>query len=187
MGNSPDNTNTAYLTSDSYSGCGSLGPYAKNSSVYHCPADPTIGTGQNDLRVRSYSMNAFIAPHTTSDVYGQTSYNDIVAPGTCEYYLKDTSFKKLSSTDCFVFSEERYDSLNDGWFWSPDYGSPWTTHDVPQIAHGGSITVFAFGDGHTETHKWLTGWFKTAPVGVPSSQIGNSDVAWLLSHCTAKN
>jgi prepilin-type N-terminal cleavage/methylation domain-containing protein len=187
MGNTPDNTNTAYLVSDSYSSCGSLGNYAKSPAVYHCPADPTMGTGQSDLRVRSYSMNAYIAPHTTSDIYGQTSYKDIVQPGTGEYYLKDTSFHKLSPSDCIILTEERYDSLNDGWFWSPDYGSPWTTHDVPQIAHGGSVTVSAFGDGHAETHKWLTSWFKTAPVGTPSSQLGNVDIAWLLSHCTAKN
>jgi prepilin-type N-terminal cleavage/methylation domain-containing protein/prepilin-type processing-associated H-X9-DG protein len=182
LGNSSDNTNIDKLVGSAYSGFGSLGPYTKNAGVYHCPADKTIGNGQSELRVRSYSQNSYVAPHTISDGISGISYG--VATGGSEIYPQQTSFHKLSPSDCFVFTEERVDILNDGWFWSPSYNNPWQVRDVPQIAHGGTISVFSFADGHAETHKWITTFFRTANNA--DSSIGNSDVGWLLTHCTAK-
>ena len=176
-----DNTNTEKLVGSTYSNFGSLGSYVKNPGVYHCPADFSVGLGQDDLRVRSYSMNAYVAPHTVNDGISTLSY--AVATGGDEIYPKDTSFHYLKPTDCFVFTEERVDSLNDGWFWSLGPGG-WAVRDVPQMAHGGAVTVFSFGDGHVETHKWLTPWFKTA-VSAQSS-IGNQDISWLEAHESAK-
>ena len=173
-----DNTNTVKLVGSAYSDFGSLGRYTINPGIYHCPADKSVGMGQTDSRVRSYSMNAFVAPHTINDGISGISYG--VATGGNEIYPKDTSFSKLKATDCFVFTEERVDSLNDGWFWS--LGSASTVRDVPQIAHGGKVTVFSFGDGHVETHKWLTSWFVSA-VSAQSS-LGNPDIGWLGAHET---
>ncbi len=175
-----DNTNTDWLVGADVASFGSLGPYTKNAGVYHCPADKTVGLGQSDPRVRSYSMNAFVAPHTINDQISTISYS--VATSGNEIYPKDASFHKLKSTDCFVFDEERVDSLNDGWFWSVGPGS-WEVRDVPQIAHGGTVSVFSFGDGHVQTHKWLTPFFKTSVSGLTS--IGNQDIAWLNSHESA--
>ena len=124
LGASSDNTNTELLVGPEYSEFGSLGPYAKNPGVYHCPADRTMGQGQSGLRVRSYSMNGYISPNTLNNQMSTISYS--LTTGGWEYYLKDTSFKKLSSANCFVVTEERYDSLNDGFFWSPNPGSPWS-------------------------------------------------------------
>jgi prepilin-type N-terminal cleavage/methylation domain-containing protein len=175
-----DNTNTDKLVGDAYSGFGSLGPYIKNPGVYRCPADQSVGQGQTDNRVRSYSMNGYVGP-ATSDAVSHISYT--LTTSGAEYYLKDTDFKKLHNSDCFVFTEERYDSLNDGFFWSTA-PTGWDVRDVPQIAHGSSISVFSFGDGHVETHKWLTSFFKTMSTS-PSTQIGNQDIAWLKAHFSA--
>jgi prepilin-type N-terminal cleavage/methylation domain-containing protein len=182
LGNSTDDTNTDLLVGPEWGPFGSLGVYAKNPGVYHCPADTTTGSGQTQPRCRSYSMNGYVAPHTANDQISTISY--AMTQRNTEYYPQDTSFKKLKATDCWVFTEERYDSLNDGFFWSPDPNNPWTVYDMPQIAHGGSITVFSYGDGHVETHKWLTQFFKTAAsrdVGT-----GNQDLYWLVHHSTAQ-
>jgi prepilin-type N-terminal cleavage/methylation domain-containing protein/prepilin-type processing-associated H-X9-DG protein len=176
---SGDNLDATKLTGSAYAGFGSLGPYSKNPGVYHCPADKSVGVGQTDLRVRSYSMNGYVAPHAVSDGISGISY--ALTTGGNEIYPKDSSFNKLKSTDCFVFTEERSDSLNDGFFWSQ--GPSTSVRDVPQISHGGSVTVFSFGDGHVETHKWLTGWFKT--IVTPASALGNADITWLGTHETA--
>lgn len=183
LGAGADNTNTDKLIGAAYSAFGSLGPYTKSPGVYHCPADQTIGKNQADLRVRSYSQNGYVAPHTINDGISGISYGLATGSGA-EIYPMQTSFHKLSPTDCFVFTEERVDILNDGWFWSPNYGSPWAVRDVPQIAHGGVMSVFSFADGHAEKHKWLTTFFKTANSA--DSSIGNGDVNWLLTHSTAK-
>jgi prepilin-type processing-associated H-X9-DG protein len=176
-----DNTNTDKLVGSLYSDFGSLGPYTRSPGVYHCPADKTAGPGQ-DSRVRSYSQNGYVAPHTANDGISGISYN--MTQRGCEFYVKDTDFRKLKPTDGILFIEERYDSLNDGFFWSPDPKPPLTILDMPQFAHGGSVTVFSFADGHVETHKWLTTFFKTASSR--DSVTGNADMNWFVAHCTSQ-
>ncbi len=179
LGGSTDNTNTDLLVGPEWSQFGSLGPYTKSPGVYHCPADPTVGQGQTLQRVRSYSMNGYVAPHNINDGISGISYS--MTQSGAEFYEKDTDFKRLSASDCYVFVEESYASLNDGFFWSPSISSPWSIRDRPQRAHGGAVTVFSYGDGHVEMHKWLTGLFGNPNL---TSAIGNADVAWLDAHCT---
>ena len=180
MASSTDSTNATLMIDPAYAPFGSLGAFTKNAGVYHCPADKTLGGG-GALRVRSYSCNAYVAPNTVAgSAFGTMSYS--VSQNGAEIYPKTTSFHKLPVTDGFVFTEERVDSLNDGWFWSPSPGAPWTVHDVPQIAHGGTVSVFSFGDGHAETHKWFTTFFKSCANG--DSATGNADIQWLLNHST---
>jgi prepilin-type N-terminal cleavage/methylation domain-containing protein/prepilin-type processing-associated H-X9-DG protein len=190
MTSSTDSTNADLLIDPAYAQFGSLGALTKSAGVYHCPADQTTGGG-GGLRVRSYSCNSWVAPRTSTGSFGQMSYQDAYL-GAGEYYLKTTSFKKLSPSNGFIFTEERLAPafagdtavLNDGWFWSSTPGglNQWTVRDVPQFAHGGTVTVFSFADGHAEPHKWLTSFFKSCANG--DSQIGNQDVAWLLNHAT---
>ncbi len=190
MTSSTDSTNATLLVDPIYAAFGSLGAFAKVAGVYHCPADKTTGGG-GAPRVRSYSCNAYVGPNTVAgSTYGTISY--AVSQNGAENYPKTSSFKKLSASDGFVLTEERLvpaftgDTaiLNDGWFWSPSPGglNQWTVRDVPQFAHGGTVTVFSFGDGHAETHKWYTPFFKTCANG--DSQLGNQDIAWLLNHST---
>lgn len=185
-----DNTNTAELIGPNLYPFGSLGDYAKNAGIYHCPADFTIGPGQSQLRDRSYSMNGFVGPATSSAMSG-ISYN--MSQIGCEYYRKDTDFKFLKPCDCFVIDEENYQSLNDGFFWSPQpanagNGNDITLFDTPQWAHGGANTVFSFADGHVELHHWLTKLFGESYSQVLSqrnSYINNADVEYLFNHATA--
>jgi prepilin-type N-terminal cleavage/methylation domain-containing protein len=189
MASSTGSTNADLLVNPAYAPFGSLGPYTRNPGVYRCPADKTTGGG-GEPRVRSYSCNSWVGKNLVAT--GGGSFGTISAAQTGgEVYLKTSSFKALSATDGFVFTEERLVPLpgdtaylNDGWFWSPTPGgaNAWTVRDPPQISHGGAVTVFAFGDGHAETHKWLTDWFKTCKNG--DSKLGNADIAWLLDHST---
>jgi prepilin-type N-terminal cleavage/methylation domain-containing protein len=190
MANS-DSTNTALLVSPAYAAFGSLGPYTKIPGVYLCPADKTLSAA-GVPHVRSYSCNAYIAPHTINDGNGNISYG--ISQNGYENYPKTTSFKKLAATDCIVFTEERlvplatdpYAScLNDGWFWVSPPGST-TILDLPQIAHGGLITVNSFGDGHAATHKWLTTFFKTCPQKASSLGPAGQDILWVNNHCSAQ-
>ena len=187
MGSSATSTDAELMVSPTNAPFGSLGPYTKNPGIYHCPADKTRASN-GSLKVRSYSCNAWVGRNLTPNaVAGNISSS--MSGG--ETFRKTTDFKKLSPTDGFVFTEERLvpipgdnAALNDGWFWSPTPGgaNAWTVRDPPQIAHGSSVTVFSFGDGHAETKKWLTTWFRTCVNG--SSSLGNGDIQWLLDHST---
>jgi prepilin-type N-terminal cleavage/methylation domain-containing protein len=177
-----DSTNSDVLVGAQYASFGSLGPYTRNPGIYRCPADKFIGSG-GGLRNRSYSCNSYVAPNTNPGGGGSISYSAATGSGG-EIYPKDTSFQKGKPTDIFVFTEERLDQLNDGWFWGMSPRNPWEVLDVPQIAHGSSVTVFSFGDGHSETKKWKTEFFRTAQGR--SSSIGNQDLIWMYEHTTKK-
>ena len=178
MGANPDNTNTAKLIDAQYAPFGSLGPYTKSAGIYHCPADKTPSVVSGELRIRSVAMNCYVGPTTGGGISGG------LLTGTKELYLKATSFNKLKTVDAIVFLDERSDSLNDGWFWSPPSQS--VANDLPAIFHGTS-TSFSFADGHAQLHKWTDPKFIAMTVGgAANSPPGVSpDIKWLFEHTTA--
>lgn len=177
MGANPDNTNTEKLVGSQYAQFGSLGPYSKSAGIYHCPADKTP-SGFGDLRVRSVSMNGYVGPTTAGSISGS------VLAGANEKYLKTSSFNKLKAADAIVFLDERSQSLNDGWLWSPP--SSTVANDLPAIFHGESSS-FSYADGHSQLHKWTDGRFIAMVQGGSGNSPpgGSPDIAWLFTHTTA--
>jgi prepilin-type N-terminal cleavage/methylation domain-containing protein/prepilin-type processing-associated H-X9-DG protein len=171
-----DNTNVLKLIGEQYAPCGSLGPYSKSAKVYHCPADKFAAPGQ-DLRVRSCTMNSYIAPQSFSAISAS-----VMTSGN-EYYPKDTSFRKRPVTELFIFVDERTESVNDSFFWSP--GQDYNLRDLPAIAHNLSSS-FAYADGHAELHKWHDGFFIALTAGGNQQYPGLSDADWLWQHSTSK-
>jgi len=130
---------------------GALGPYmARSLASYKCPADrlPAL----NGPRVRSYSLNAFMGGTTEWTIYNFTDYR-------C--FLKEGDMARPGPANAFTFVHECPDSLNDELFGihMPTPASSWPAgnaswDDVPSELHSGG-TVFGFGDGHAELHKWM--------------------------------
>jgi prepilin-type processing-associated H-X9-DG protein len=90
----------------------------------------------------------------------------------------------------FVLLDERWDSINDGYFVTQMDGYPnlATTYivDYPASYHGGACG-FAFADGHSEIHKWRDP--RTTPPlrsGLPLNiaSPNNLDVFWMQQHCS---
>ena len=177
---SSDNTNEVKLVGDQYAQFGSLGSYTKSPKVYHCPADKYAAPGQ-DQRVRSCTKNSYISPHVLNN--GVATISASILTSGNEYYLKDTSFHKRPATDVFLFVDERTDTLNDGFFWSP--GQDYNLRDLPAIAHNQSSS-FAYADGHAELHKWHDGFFIALTAGGNTQYPGLSDADWLWQHSTSK-
>jgi len=176
-----DNTNEVKLVGEQYAPYGSLGAYSKSGKIYHCPADKFAAPGQPE-RVRSCTMNSYVAPHALNN--GVATISASVITSGNEYYPKDTSFRKRPPTDVFIFVDERTDSINDSFFWSP--GQQYNLRDLPAIAHGNNSSSFAFGDGHAEMHKWRDAFFISLTAGGNSQYPGLSDANWLWEHSTAK-
>ena len=175
-GSSPDNTNTDKMIGPSYVPFGSIGQYTRNAGIYHCPADKTPSKISGEDRVRSCSMNGYVGITDAGGISG-----GILTAHATELYHRTTDFIKLKPVDGIVFLDEKSDSLNDGWFWSP--GSPTNIRDLPAIFHGNS-TSFSFADGHAELHRWTDGKFIALTSGnsVPG---GSPDESWLFTHTTA--
>jgi len=166
----PVNTDTDLLIGDQYANCGSLGPYTKSPGVYRCLSDKSG-------RVRSVSMNSYVGVSTASGISaGVLNYGN-------EYYLKASHYAKLSPSEGVVFMDERADSINDGWFWSPR--SRYNVQDRPAIYHGNDSSSFAYADGHADLHKWRSSRFINLTSG-GAVLAGDPDADWMWQHFTAK-
>jgi prepilin-type N-terminal cleavage/methylation domain-containing protein/prepilin-type processing-associated H-X9-DG protein len=179
LGNSADNIDTEKLVGAKYQAFGSIGAYSKSPGIYHCPADRSLDS-QSRQRVRSTSMNAYVG---ATDSGGLSTISAGILNNANEKYKKSTSFLKRKPTDVIVFLDERPDSLNDGWFWSPT--GPAAFRDLMAISHGNNSSSFAFADGHAELHKWRDGKVIAAKTyqDLPPSSV---DLIWMFEHVTHK-
>ncbi|HWY78146.1 MAG TPA: prepilin-type N-terminal cleavage/methylation domain-containing protein [Verrucomicrobiae bacterium] len=157
----PDETNALLLSQ------ALLGPYARNVSVYKCPADP--GNPSGTARVRSISMNNYMHGK------GMGLSPDFV------WNQRLTDIRQPASS--FVFLDERSSTIDDGYFvifLTTNYGAIYTDN-LPAYYHvnaGG----FCFADGHALLKKWRTRAFETATrdVSIPN----NIDYEWLMQNTT---
>jgi prepilin-type N-terminal cleavage/methylation domain-containing protein/prepilin-type processing-associated H-X9-DG protein len=164
-----------------------LGPYAGAHQIYSCPADKAVRPvpgGQRLPGVRSVSMNAYLGdragPYTTG-FWQFKKYSEINSP---------------SPSKCWVFIDEREDSINDGWFavdmsgFDPRQPNSWVIVDYPASYHNGAGGL-AFADGHSEIKRWVDA--RTTPVlrrGQPLplgiSSPNNPDVEWLQERSSSR-
>ncbi|MDB6017461.1 MAG: N-terminal cleavage protein [Pedosphaera sp.] len=162
--------------------------YAKNPTIYRCPADKRQSTVQGKAYpvVRSMSMNqAFASQSAWINKSG----------GSFKLYQKVGAIVKPVNT--FVFIEEAPNSINDDAF-AVECSSTLTAGgekivDYPAVYHGGRSTTFAFSDGHSEIHRWLGSTILNCPVG-HWSQVGAdtaagdsaADIGWLVQNTTTQ-
>jgi prepilin-type N-terminal cleavage/methylation domain-containing protein len=150
---------------------GSIGSYSRTAGIYHCPADQSSGAGKVP-RVRSCSANGFV---------GTTFSEQNTRPDEVNYlytvFHKTSDFRKLGSSDAFVYLDENPHTLNDGFLMvypAPTQG----IGDRPAINHGHSSS-FSFADGHAELHKWFNVFLSGA-----TGPATDSDPVWLATHAT---
>lgn len=185
----PDNWNY-----DTTLKAGVLWPYCKSVNIWHCPADTFYGQSPNGpVPRRSVSMSNWVGgngddtTHTGNDAY--KGYWGLNAPKST-VYRKLTAMLSPGPAMTFVILDERWDSINDGYFVTQMDGYPNAAStyivDYPASYHCGACG-FAFADGHSEIHKWrdprTTPPLRTGiPLNVPSPN--NQDVIWMQQHCS---
>jgi prepilin-type N-terminal cleavage/methylation domain-containing protein/prepilin-type processing-associated H-X9-DG protein len=179
MGNTDDNTNTLKLVGSDYHSFGSIGAYSKSPGIYKCPADKSVDS-QSRSRVRSTSMNAYVG---ATDSGGLSSISGGILNGSNEKYRKSTDFNKRKAVDVIVFLDERPESLNDGWFWSPTSAAAF--RDMTSISHGNNSSSFAYADGHAELHRWRDPKFINAKT-YSDLPPASADMTWMFDHMTSK-
>ncbi|HEX3800103.1 MAG TPA: prepilin-type N-terminal cleavage/methylation domain-containing protein [Verrucomicrobiae bacterium] len=157
---------------------GSIGPYAKNAGVYHCPADKFVDPFAHTLRVRSCSMNNFVGTSPKQISSGPPAW---LGGGSFTEFQKLSDFTSMSASDCICFLDENPRSLNDGFFEvdpsNPNSGGV----DKPAVNHGNSSS-FSYIDGHAKLQKW-TDCFLLVNVNVGTSGP-YTDNQWLCAHAT---
>ncbi len=175
-----------------------LFPYLPSFAIWRCPSDKstrTMADDQRHPRVRSVSMNCML---------GLYPFPVNKAPAAWRPWLGRTikcaaQMRNPGPAQCFVFLDEREDSIDTSFFLVFTGGLPpppgpaepvnpagYAFTDYPGSYHNGAGS-FVFADGHAEMHKWLDA--RTRPpligdtalpklwTGTPSP--GNPDVQWL--------
>jgi len=176
-----DNTNTLLLIN------GQLGPFiARSAGIFKCPADKSSvrNGGVTRPRVRSISMNAYLGVRA--------------APYTAGFW----QFEKIgdvsnpSPSKCWVFLDEREDSINDGWFavdmsgYDPVNPNAEVQVDYEASYHNGA-GGFSFLDGHSEIKKWQD--YRTMPKLQPGQELSlgvacpnDKDIEWIQPRTSSK-
>jgi len=202
-------TDVNYLTSGTYA---SMGPYAVNPQIFHCPADMSCQYGVRGLsRVRSVSMNQAIGCpiEAGTDTIGTWLGGQNTGVGNWKTYAKDSDVIRPSPSGLWLFLDEHPDSINDGAFavmaaGVSDTSATWVDH--PSALHGGAC-VFSFLDGHAVIHRWLEpNWKKdlrnpalyqntsnsgpafgqtVEPTGSGNPLEYTTDLRWMTEHTSA--
>jgi prepilin-type N-terminal cleavage/methylation domain-containing protein/prepilin-type processing-associated H-X9-DG protein len=143
---SSDNTNLQYLLEPRYAILASY--FGNTKNVYKCPADKYLSPVQRARgwkeRVRSISGDIYVGEGNAESgpigpIYAHpVRASDLVIPGP---------------TLTWVYVDEHPDSINDAGCFPPQ--SDTEIPDAPANYHNGACG-FAFADGHSEVHKWLT-------------------------------
>jgi len=131
---------------------GKLYPYNSSPEIYRCPVDTKMPADiasalRGKRRVRSYSMCGRMG--------GQTSEDWVLNPSGPVLYparKKMTDITVPSPSEAFVFIEESYLTIDDGYFATKSPGVlSW--QNSPTIRHG-KAGELSFADGHAEVWKW---------------------------------
>ena len=141
---------------------GKLYPYNTSLEVYRCPVDiqlpPDLNAMKGQRRVRSYSMNGRMGGADATDYsqYGVSDtmwvLNDGVAAGTYPMFKKTSSIIDPGPSQAFVFIEESYLTIDDGYFAVKRPGvNIW--QNSPTVRHGRACEL-SFADGHAEVWRW---------------------------------
>jgi prepilin-type N-terminal cleavage/methylation domain-containing protein len=129
---------------------GPLFRYAANATIVHCPGDVRA-------KLSATSGFAWDSYSGVNSLNGEV--NTTTPTGSAIYFFKRSALMHPSARILWV---EEYDPRNDNLgAWEFGGGTPLrsfrdaTWVDSPAAFHLGAST-FSFGDGHAESHKWVT-------------------------------
>jgi prepilin-type N-terminal cleavage/methylation domain-containing protein/prepilin-type processing-associated H-X9-DG protein len=185
-----------------------LAPYqGKVLSIYHCPADVRQAKEPNGLSASDPSLKGTKIPNARSVSLSQAVGTNPYVPGckapvngpwldgshnhtanqTWYTYAKSGDMVRPGPANTLTILDENKYSINDGAFATvgpmatPDYHMV----DWPGVYHNGACGI-AFGDGHSEIHKWKDGrTYLNSQAGSVPSQDGNQDIWWMSVKSTA--
>jgi prepilin-type N-terminal cleavage/methylation domain-containing protein/prepilin-type processing-associated H-X9-DG protein len=158
--------------------------------IWRCPADKSTVTvvGMRLPRTRSFSMNEQLGYYNPDGSPRDTPWVTVWMPRLV--VRKTIDFRNPGPAQCFVFLDEREDSIMDSHFFLHPDGflddKPYRLVGYPGSYHNGAGNI-AFADGHAESHKWLDP--RTQPPLVANRNIvltidgvpcpGNPDIRWI--------
>ncbi|HNQ87405.1 MAG TPA: type II secretion system protein [Verrucomicrobiota bacterium] len=137
---------------------GKLYPYNTSTDVYRCPADTQMPSDirtvmRGKRRVRSYSLNGRMGGGDASDAsrYGASDTSWVLGT-TYPLFKKTADIVDPSPSQAFVFIEESYLTIDDGYFAVKAPGNN-VWQNSPTVRHNLSCEL-SFADNHAEIWRW---------------------------------
>jgi prepilin-type N-terminal cleavage/methylation domain-containing protein len=136
---------------------GKLYQYNSSAETYRCPVDNQVPTDikaalKGKRRVRSYSMNGRMGGADASDVRLGGTDTSWVLGAAYPMFKKMTEINDPSPSQAFVFIEESFLTIDDGYFAVKPPGTLlW--QNSPTVRHGRAGEL-SFADGHAEIWRW---------------------------------
>jgi prepilin-type N-terminal cleavage/methylation domain-containing protein/prepilin-type processing-associated H-X9-DG protein len=141
---------------------GELFPYANQTALFRCPADPSQSGGVP--HVRSYSMNSWFGSRYMSTYLEENGFRT---------YLKDNEMIGLGPASLWLLLDEQETTIDDAWFLvTMDAAAPFSSFPATRHRHGYNLS---FADGHVERYG-----LKNVSTGSASlaSAPGNPAADW---------
>jgi hypothetical protein len=172
-----------------------LAPYLRSAGVWKCPSDRSTWkdlSGASHPRVRSYSVNEVVGTlvQEVAPVYDGT-----LGPFPTGWWLtygKVCDMARPGPANLFIIAQQDQFSIHDAGFGVNMQVGPTRMFDWPATVHNYGC-MFAFGDAHTEIHKWRdlrTGesWKYPFPTSVltPQGNPDNPDILWMQERTTVR-
>ncbi len=178
-----------------------LVPYiGKNAAIFKCPAEKRSGKstapstkGQRVPAARTFSMSQAVGTDPYAPSRGQLAVNgpwldgnhNHTRSGPWNTYGKLSDMISPAPSDLWVLLDEDYRSLNDAGFAVTMVSSLFL--DAPGTYHN-MACGFAFGDGHSEIHKWKDGRTQITGNSFLATSFNpiNQDVTWIQERTSAQ-
>jgi prepilin-type N-terminal cleavage/methylation domain-containing protein len=136
---------------------GRLFKYNDSLEIYRCPVDSIVPPDlqrvlRGKRRVRSYSIHGRMGGGDANDTrFGGTDTSWVLGP-QYPMFKKLSDIKEPPPAQAFVFIEESYLTIDDGYFAVKAPGvNIW--QNSPTVRHG-RASELSFADGHAEIWKW---------------------------------
>ncbi|HXT42351.1 MAG TPA: prepilin-type N-terminal cleavage/methylation domain-containing protein [Candidatus Angelobacter sp.] len=195
MSSSPDNTNVTLLTNPKK--CSLANYMGSSAKIFKCPADTSLQffpSKRGAPRVRSFSMSQAVGTDPYPPSLGQQPVNGPWLDGNHgntrngRYYVygKFGDFVVPGPSMTFIFLDEDPYSINDAGF-AVGIAKPAQWIDWPASYHN-KACGFAFGDGHSEIHKWIDSRTIVKNGNVSRLVVQNPlspDMVWLATRTSA--
>lgn len=143
---------------------GELYPYATETAIYHCPADPSETAGVP--HVRSYSMNGWVGTGYMNTLQGEANY---------QAYVKESNLAIKGTPLLWVFLDENETSISGTWFEvTMDDSAPFANFPATRHRHGYNLN---FADGHVEHYVMRDP--KTPSVLAAGEYVQSQNADWI--------
>jgi prepilin-type N-terminal cleavage/methylation domain-containing protein/prepilin-type processing-associated H-X9-DG protein len=194
-----DATNVACMIDPQYS---RVAPYiGSQPGIFKCPADKSTWTdpgGKAWPRVRSYSMNSAVGTQVAKKQAVDGSWLDgngrNQANNPWRTYGRMAEMTDPGPAGLYMILGQHENSIHDMDFDFMMVTDPTTWLDWPEMRHN-FAGMFAFADGHSESHKWTDGRTMKASQYSGESGLGylptregspdNKDIIWIQQRTSA--